>query len=123
MAMAKEKAAKSSDPQLGSAQRRHNGFRAGILGKAGTRRDTEAEALSDLAEMRGATSRADVGLVAARLRANAATHRAHRATTQDAEDAESRDASAATGHAGISATGHADALATGHASVSTAGGD
>ena len=71
MAMEKEKASKASDPQLGSAQRRHNGFRVCILGKAGPRRDTEAEALSDLAEMRGATSRGNVGLAVARRRAGA----------------------------------------------------
>ena len=62
--------------ELGSAQRRHNGFRACIRvarGElhVGPLRDTEAEALSDLAEMRGAASRADVGLVVARLRAEA----------------------------------------------------
>ena len=59
--------------ELGSAPEHGNGFRARIkLARReqhiGPLRDTEAEALSDLAE-RGATSRADVGLVAARLRA------------------------------------------------------
>ena len=53
--------------------------------------------------MRGANSRADVGLVAARLRANAAAHWVQ------------RDVNAA--------TGHADASATGHAPVSTADRD
>ena len=76
--------------ELGSAQWHHNGFRARIkLGHReqhiGPLRDTEAEALPDLAEMRGATSRADVGLVAARLRADAALHRVQRVATQDAE--------------------------------------
>jgi len=94
--------------ELGSALEHGNGFRARIkLARReqhiGPLRHTEAEALSDLAEMRGANSRADVGLVAARLRANAAAHRVQ------------RDVNAA--------TGHADASATGHAPVSTAGGD
>ena len=62
--------------ELGSVQRRRNGFRAHIRATQreqhiGPLRDTEAEALSDLAEMRGVTSRAELGLVTARLRAGA----------------------------------------------------
>ena len=94
--------------ELGGLERRYDRFRARIRAARrelhiGPLRDTEAEALSDLAEMRGATSRADVGLVAARLGANAAAHRVQ------------RDVNAATGHADVSATGHAP--------VSTAGRD
>ena len=94
--------------ELGSALEHGNGFRARIkLARReqhiGPLRHTEAEALSDLAEMRGANSRADVGLVAARLRANAAAHWVQ------------RDVNAA--------TAHADAPATADAPVSTAGGD
>ena len=78
----------------------------------GPLRGTEAEALSDLAEMRGAASRTDLRLVAARLRANAATHRVHRETTRDAEDGGLRDANAAAGHTDVSDSGHAIVSAT-----------
>ena len=76
--------------ELGRLEQRDSRYRARINVGCGEHhigplRDTDVEASSDLAEMRGATSRADVGLVAARLRANAATHRVHRETTQDAE--------------------------------------
>ena len=69
--------------ELGGLERHAHGYRARI--KVGRRerhigplRDTDVEASSDLAEMRGANSRADVGLVAARLGANAAAHRVQR---------------------------------------------
>ena len=61
------------------------------------------------------TSRADVDLVAARLRAHAAAHWIHRETTEDAEGGERRDANAATGHVCV--------LAAAHATVSSSGRD
>ena len=103
--------------QLGSVVEHGNGFRARI--KFGNReqhigplRSTKVEALSDLAAMRDVSSRADVGSVAARLLADAATHRVHRETMGDAEDGGLRDANAATGHTDVSATGHAIVSAT-----------
>jgi len=75
--------------KLGGLERRHGGYRARIPRARfttrrhqgyhnGPLRDTEAEALSDLAVMRGTDSVAYVGSVVARLRANAGTHRTHR---------------------------------------------
>ena len=74
--------------KVGYAQRHGNGWRAYMKVNRGEQhrgpqRDTEAEAVSDLAEMRGATCRADVGSVAARLQAEAAAHREHRERAGD----------------------------------------
>ena len=75
---------------LGSVLEHGHGFRACIklsqtVQHIGPQRDTEPEARIDLDEMRNAASRAHVGLVAERLRADAATRRDLREATQGAE--------------------------------------
>ena len=97
--------------ELGGLERRPDGYRARIprdritAGRRGHHngplRDTEAEALPDLAVIRGADPRADVGSVVARLRANAGTHRAHREATQDVQEVEQQYANAAPGHTDV----------------------
>ena len=64
--------------EMGSVKPFRNGYRACLQVDrdevhVGPTRHSEAEALSDLAQMRGAASRAHVGSVAARLRAEVAT--------------------------------------------------